>query len=324
MPPKISVIIPCYNLANYIDACLESIVAQVVDKVEYIFVNDGSVDDTLSKLKEFVLEKPYCKLINQANAGVSAARNAALDVCTGEYIYLLDGDDILTSESLSMMLNDISDDLADAIISKVECIKKGEIVVLPGSIPVGTYSPTELYKSCKFFDPAPQLIYRRSIIEKYGLRFNSKIYLGEVYDFTIRFLAHAKIIKVVENVYFRYVKRPSSATHTPVYDRDLSIIETIREYVKNAGDLRNTESFILTNFKIFMSFTYNKYLRLGIRTQEAYWAIKVLLKDPTITECLTSVANTPKIAIRYRLLAKYVLCTGVKGYKFLNTLLRKR
>ena len=86
MNPLISVIIPCYNLGEYLDACLNSILRQGAGDVEYIFVNDGSTDGTLEKLKQFVQDKSYCKLINQSNKGVSAARNAALDISQGEYI----------------------------------------------------------------------------------------------------------------------------------------------------------------------------------------------------------------------------------------------
>lgn len=58
--PKISIIVPCYNVANYLPLCLASIIAQPIGKVEYLFVNDGSTDETLSLLTDFCTDKSYC------------------------------------------------------------------------------------------------------------------------------------------------------------------------------------------------------------------------------------------------------------------------
>ena len=88
---KVSVIIPCYNVQDYISKAVESLYEQTHQDLEIICVNDGSTDDTLNVLKKLEQESPRdFKLINQENGGASAARNTGLDHATGDYIQFLD------------------------------------------------------------------------------------------------------------------------------------------------------------------------------------------------------------------------------------------
>ena len=322
--PKISIIIPCYNLGEYLDACLDSISKQPDGDVEYIFVNDGSTDNTLKKLEDYIKNHPDCKLLSQKNAGVSAARNAALDVCSGDYIYLLDGDDILTDNAVRLMLEDLSNDKVDLIISQVEKIRNGQNIPIILPFKEGLFSPRDLYKSVTYFHPAPQLLYRRSIIERYALKFNSNLSLGEVYDFTVRFMVYAKLIKVVENGYFMYVTRSASATQAPNYLRDITIINTIKEYNHNGKGLRDIPSFKLTNFKMMLGFTYNKYLKQRLNNPETYDAIKQLLSNPIAKECISNIIRCKEINFKDRIFAIFIKLTGVSGYKLLNMYLKRK
>lgn len=98
---KISVVIPCYNSAEYIRRCIDSVLAQSFQPVEIICVNDGSTDNTLAILKEY---KSKCgeliHIIDQANSGACKARNAGMMVATGDFIQFLDTDDELVKEKL--------------------------------------------------------------------------------------------------------------------------------------------------------------------------------------------------------------------------------
>ena len=229
---KISVVIPCYNLGHYLDACLDSIARQPVGKVEYIFINDGSTDETLPKLKSFCEERTsYCNIIDQCNSGVSAARNAAINVCNGEYIYILDGDDILTVSSIEDMLNDIEISDADMIISNVILLKaSGEEELLRLPIKTGIYSPKELFRSVKVFPTIPQNLYRTEIVKQQRLTFDKNLKYGEVYEFTLKFLCYAKNVYVSDSCFFKYVMRGGSATHSPNFSKDLTILDTLKKY----------------------------------------------------------------------------------------------
>ena len=324
MHPKISVIIPCFNLGTYLDACLNSISIQSQGEIEYVFINDGSSDDTLGKLERFILYKPSCKLINQENGGVSIARNAGLAMCTGEYIYLLDGDDVLTDSAIDQMLTDISSDNPDLIISNVKRVRGSKVIDVPLTFKIGIYSPVELYESIEYFHPAPQLLYRRAIIEDQRLRFNTRLSLGEVYDFTVRFLAFAKKIKVVDSCYFLYTVRPTSATQQPNYNKDITIVESIKEYNRFGGILKEMPSFKLTNFKMLLGFTYNKYLKQQLHTSDAYSAISTFLSDSDVKNCIRAVKRCKGISIKNRMFAEYISVTGIWGYRIINKILSIR
>lgn len=97
----ISVVIPAYNVARYVDECLDSVRAQTCADWECIAVDDGSTDGTLDRLRR--QRDPRFKVIAQANRGVSAARNAGLAAARGRYLLFLDGDDRLHPQALARL-----------------------------------------------------------------------------------------------------------------------------------------------------------------------------------------------------------------------------
>ncbi len=91
--PLISVIVPCYNQAQFLSDALQSVLNQSYQNWECIIVNDGSPDDTESVAQEWCRKDKRCKYLDKKNEGVSAARNAGISIAEGEYILPLDGDD---------------------------------------------------------------------------------------------------------------------------------------------------------------------------------------------------------------------------------------
>jgi glycosyltransferase involved in cell wall biosynthesis len=112
-PAKISVLIPAYNAEAYIAESIESVLAQTWTNTEIIVVDDGSTDDTLQQAQKFA--GSTVRVISQANAGASAARNKAFTLATGEYIQYLDADDLLHPDKLAAQMRCLSAD-ADALI----------------------------------------------------------------------------------------------------------------------------------------------------------------------------------------------------------------
>ena len=86
MGTKVSVILPVYNVSDYLRQCMDSIVGQTLKDIEIICVDDGSTDDSLAILKEYEAKDQRVKVIQQANAGAGAARNKGLEIATGEYL----------------------------------------------------------------------------------------------------------------------------------------------------------------------------------------------------------------------------------------------
>lgn len=106
--PQISVIIPCYNQAKYIGECLNSVLAQTFQDYEIVVVNDGSTDNSLQIINQFVEKYKNLRIIDQSNQGVVAARNNAVAQAYGKYIYPLDADDMIVPECLEKLYKVIS------------------------------------------------------------------------------------------------------------------------------------------------------------------------------------------------------------------------
>ena len=111
---KVSIIIPAYNIEQYIEECLESIINQTYKNIQIIIINDGSTDKTLdicSSIKDNRIE-----IINQKNGGISVARNEGLKKANGEYFLFVDGDDILDTKAVEILVEMIEKSKADLAI----------------------------------------------------------------------------------------------------------------------------------------------------------------------------------------------------------------
>ena len=97
--PKISVIIPIYNMEKYLNESLDSVITQTLKDIEIICINDGSIDNSLTILKEYEKKDKRIKIINQKNSGVAIARNRGIDISKGEFIAFLDPDDKIINNS---------------------------------------------------------------------------------------------------------------------------------------------------------------------------------------------------------------------------------
>lgn len=93
--PKISVIVPCYNVGNYIRQCMDSIVNQTLKEIEIICINDGSTDETLSVLREFEAKDKRVTIIDKPNSGYGHSMNTGLKCARGEYVGIVESDDFI-------------------------------------------------------------------------------------------------------------------------------------------------------------------------------------------------------------------------------------
>ena len=129
MPPKISVIIPIYNMASCLEQSLNSVCQNTFRDIEVICINDGSKDDSLSILKNFAEKESRVRIIDQPNGGVSAARNAGLEIVSGEYVSFVDPDDLLHPQFFEVMLSMTEHTHADCTICFFERVNEDDIPI---------------------------------------------------------------------------------------------------------------------------------------------------------------------------------------------------
>ena len=109
----VSIIIPVYNVEKYIVECLESVVNQTYENLEIILVNDGSTDNSKEICLEYAQRDQRIKLYSKENGGLSSARNYGLSKVTGNYVFFLDSDDYLVTDTIENLLNMLINTNAD-------------------------------------------------------------------------------------------------------------------------------------------------------------------------------------------------------------------
>ena len=120
--PKVSVIIPVYNVELYLRDCLDSIVHQTFSVIEIICVNDGSTDGSLAILEEYYAQDDRVSIISRENAGSSVARNVGMQQASGEYILFVDSDDMLKANAIESLLKYSEENKLDVLYYEAETI----------------------------------------------------------------------------------------------------------------------------------------------------------------------------------------------------------
>lgn len=194
---KYSVIIPVYNSEKTIARCLDSLTAQNRDDVQIIVVNDGSTDSSDTVIREFADRYPQILYISQKNSGVSQARNTGLDAALGTYITFVDSDDYVREDYFHIL--DQHDD-CELLAFCHEIIGED-----PRSMPdlfaeLNKLQSFEerlllLLSSRRIMSPWDKR-FRRSMIEKYHVRFPKQMHIGEDFNFCMSYAMHCTEVEI--------------------------------------------------------------------------------------------------------------------------------
>lgn len=212
--PQISVIVPCYNVGKLLQPLLQSLTIQNCDKFEVIFVNDGSSDDTAAVVRQFCEEgcksaPGRYKLIDKENGGVGSARNAGLDVATGDYIYFVDADDYIFSQTLSRLaslLEEGADVAVGAFTDWDYNLRRFPHITDWDEWLCATFTSGGLTLVNKMF--------RRQVIESRHIRFDTNVCKSEDHLFTAQYMLHCNHrIAVTDYVVYFYTFNPMSISH---------------------------------------------------------------------------------------------------------------
>lgn len=211
----ISVIIPIYNLEDYLSNCLDSIIAQDNQDFEVILVNDGSCDHSEDICHRYVLKDSRFRLYNKANGGVSSARNLGLLQALGEWIAFVDGDDIVDNQYLTLPNNTTDID----VIEKSYHIKSKDNVLLSNVIAEDAVIDTnkELLKYYAQYIQSNSAtlcnkIIRRNIIDKQ--QFDETKAMGEDFIFFLSILSRINKYYKMAHGSYNYIRRDTSASKT--------------------------------------------------------------------------------------------------------------
>jgi len=214
--PKISIIIPVYNVEKYLEQCLESLVDQTLREIEIILINDGSTDNSAKICEKYVKKDGRIRLINQKNKGPSAARNAGLKTAKGEFIGFVDSDDWIDLDFYEKLYNAAAQNTAEiaaaGIIRKREHSEKYR----------NHYEKQEIFEGaqekinvCNIPETCYMVnkIYKRESFDKHKLAFEEGVFYEDV-RLSIKAIYHLGRLVTVPDVNYYYRVNTNSIVKT--------------------------------------------------------------------------------------------------------------
>lgn len=204
--PKISVILPVYNVSEFLERNINSLVNQTLNDIEIIYIDDCSTDNSLSILREYEQKYENIKVIAlKKNSGAAVARNRGLELATGEYLGFVDPDDDVELNFYEELYKKAKEDDADV----VKCVRR--YFNQNGSIYYSTLND-EIKKNGKFYFTYEwtSAIYKSSMIFENNIRFPDECIKAQDIVFLSRVMCKANKLSLVDNVFYNYYKREGS------------------------------------------------------------------------------------------------------------------
>jgi glycosyltransferase involved in cell wall biosynthesis len=304
--PKISVIIPVYNVEKYLSQCLDSVINQTFKDFECICVNDGSTDNSLTILQEYSNKDNRIKIINQKNSGSSIARNKALRQSIGQYIAFIDSDDFVSNDYLEKLITVAEKENSDIVYcrhkmyypldnryengpNREKLIKlffeysksKGENKQIKYILDIVENSRSICMK-----------LYKSEVIKNNNIYFFENIFAEMDYSFNILINLYSRKISLLDEELYYYRKQISSITSKKKTFRINAINSFIclTKEMEKRNLLKNNE--ILKKF-ILSHFTFNIGKKIPKESQQEVFSVaynhffylKKILEDSFISVC---------------------------------------
>lgn len=218
--PFVSLIIPAYNAEKYLRRCLNSAMEQTYRDMEILVVNDGSTDSTLEICREYERMDSRFRVIDKENTGVSDSRNQAIAAAKGEYLQFMDSDDWLTRDATECFVEAAKKYDSDLVIADFYRVD-GAVFTEKQHIRERGLLTREKYAEYMMLDPADfyygvlwNKLYRRSLIEEYGLRMDRELRWCEDFLFNLRYIRYASRFAAIQVPVYYYMKRKGSLVST--------------------------------------------------------------------------------------------------------------
>lgn len=284
----LTLIITVYNIEEYVGDCINSILPQLSDDVELIIVDDGSSDNSSKIINEY-LPHPHIKYIYQENKGQSAARNLGLNLSEGEYIWFIDGDDLIESNSIKTIRRYKNSHLLNHDISMFytkHLNEYGEITNESNKmIDLIKNSPMVFFKNIDFYPAAVWvLVFNRSFLLKNNLLFKEGM-VFEDNQFLIRAYNLAENFSSLPYRLYIYRNRKGSTSRSSY---NIFKLDSSYKLVKSVSGLKpNRLSKQFINHKLF--WYINSYISICFLFEDE-------IKTPAIQRCFDLI---PKISISF-------------------------
>lgn len=269
--PKVSVLVPIFNVEKYLSKCLESLIIQTLKDIEIICINDGSTDNSLEIVNEYAKQDSRIKVINKANSGYGDSMNKGLEIATGEYIGIVESDDFVKDTMFEELYNlAIENDLDIVKSDFYYYTAKNNLSRQAGKIKknIGkVFSAKDDLSILKLMPTIWSAIYRRHFLEENNIKFLPTA--GASYQdtsFAFKALVSAQRIMFTDKAYL-YYRQDNENSSVKSKNKVFAICdewEEITNYLNSKPDLKS----LANDIKLVIQF--NSYVWNAIRIDEKY------------------------------------------------------
>ncbi|NQJ72108.1 glycosyltransferase family 2 protein [Streptococcus suis] len=319
----VSVIIPMYNVGEYISTTIDSLLQQSYKNFEIILVNDGSTDDTEEVCRKFVHENNNVFLYNKENGGLSDARNFGVTKSNYDWVLFIDGDDYIESYSIELLteLQKIYD--ADIVSGKLKSTCEVDLSIKSISQNVASNSALvnkfvaleEMYRNRRTTVSACGKLIKKSIVEKYPFTIGV---LYEDLDVIAKYIYEASNIVISDELVYNYYQRPGSIVNSGFNPKQLdfykaidSNFQSIKNFYEDNSHLR---SLIITKCidgswkfvnTIDIDSVDSEVLNVILRRNRSYFWNYILHKNSIKNKVMLTIFNiSPKLYYSLRRIKK--------------------
>ncbi len=269
MKPKVSVIVPIYNVEKYLERCIESIINQTLEEIEIILVNDGSTDKSGEIAEKYASNDKRIKVIYQENKGQAQARNRGVDIANGKYIGFVDSDDWIDLNMYEKLYKKVNKEMADiGVCSRRGCDEQGNVghekIVEDNQIFNFTSGISEYIVKHLFYPhtvSACNKLYSADLIKKNNIKFKSVDEVGsEDALFNYCILLNCNKVITVNDIFYNAVERKGSTTRRykeGCMKRTANLIKEIYEYSAQINKEEIASEIAPTLLLFFQQWNYN-------------------------------------------------------------------
>lgn len=286
---KITVIIPVYNVENYLERCLKSILYNTYTNLEIICVNDGSTDNSKKILEDYSQRDKRVIVINKKNNGISSARNAGIKIATGEYIAFVDSDDWIHEKYFEYLIRGI--DTADLVICNYIRSYKSGSVETDDAYRVQSISHIDVLKNKELKSYVWGKLFRHQLVDE--IRFSESEKLEDsLYNMDVLLNnKNLKINHVDVPLYYYFVRADSLVNNIEAYSV-LSLAKCFKEYYDKENEAEWKKVLAIEIIKRTLS---ARYIFIIIKNKDMIRECNALMK-----QCVKSTGNM-KYLILYKL-----------------------
>jgi glycosyltransferase involved in cell wall biosynthesis len=225
--PKVSVIVPVYNVEKYVEKCVASILDQTEKDYELLLVDDGSTDNSGKLCDSLAETDSRIRVIHQKNQGLGGARNTGIREAAGEWILLVDSDDWIDPDILEKTLAVGERENADMVIFAYRTVDEAgkEMAIYREDIPKNRVLSTETCPEALLTAPcAWNKLYRTSLFRETGLEYPGRVWYEDIRT-TPKLMAHAKRMVFIDDVGYNYLQRQGSIMKSGNIARNQEILD---------------------------------------------------------------------------------------------------